>query len=74
MNCLLEWTHAKLSKLVRELMEEQRIDQEVDFKVLRSERRSLTDAGEESTNTGEAASGVKRTLNHLKSGALRRSA
>jgi len=34
-NCLVEWTHAKLVRLVQRRMEERKIDQEIDFKSLR---------------------------------------
>ncbi len=39
---LIEWTHAKLVQLVKRLMEERKIDQEVDFHILRGERQGLT--------------------------------
>lgn len=41
-NCLIEWTHAKLVQLVKSLMEERKIDQEIDFTILRGERQNLT--------------------------------
>jgi hypothetical protein len=41
LNCLMEWTHVHLTKLVKELMEERKIDQEVDFKIQRGERQNL---------------------------------
>jgi hypothetical protein len=41
LNCLIEWTHARLTKLIKELMEERKIDQEVDFQIQRGERQNL---------------------------------
>ncbi len=67
-NCLLEWTHAKLTKLVRELMEERQIDQEIDFTIQRGNRQSLTNAGPAAEETG----GVKQRLARSPLGALRR--
>jgi hypothetical protein len=45
LNCLIEWTHARLTKLIKELMEERKIDQEVDFKIQRGERQNLAREG-----------------------------
>ncbi len=42
LSCLMERTHAKLTRLVKELMEERKIEQEVDFRILRGERQDLT--------------------------------
>lgn len=42
LNCLIEWTHSKLTQLVKRLMEERKIDQEIDFKILRGARQNLT--------------------------------
>ncbi len=42
LSCLMERTHAKLTALVKELMEERKIDQEVDFQIVRGERQDLT--------------------------------
>ncbi len=70
-NCLLEWTHAKLTKLVRELMEERKIDQEIDFRIQRGDRQSLTNAGP-AESIGEKVRGVKQRLERSTLGALRR--
>lgn len=37
-NCLAEWTHARLVQLVKRLMAERKIDQEVDFQIIRGDR------------------------------------
>jgi hypothetical protein len=40
-SCLTEWTHAQLVALTKQLMKELQIDQEIDFKIVRGERRGL---------------------------------
>jgi hypothetical protein len=42
-----EWTHARLVALIRRLLEENKIDQEIDFQITRGERRSLLQQQEE---------------------------
>lgn len=45
-NTLIEWTHALLTSMIQRLMEERKIDQEVDFKIIRGARDSFaTGAG-----------------------------
>jgi hypothetical protein len=39
-NCLTEWTHAQMVALIRQLMAELKIDQEIDFKIVRGDRPS----------------------------------
>jgi hypothetical protein len=46
-NCLTEWTHATTTKVLKRFMEEQRIDQEIDFKILREERKGIVGRREE---------------------------
>jgi hypothetical protein len=38
LNCLTEWTHARIVQLVQRLMAERNIDQEIDFKIIRGDR------------------------------------
>lgn len=59
-DCLLEWTHAKLVQLVRRMMEERKIDQEVDFTILRGQRQGLTEHRKE--GVGDAAQNAARQL------------
>lgn len=40
-NCLTEWTHAQLATLVRQLMKDLQVDQEIDFKIVRGDRPSV---------------------------------
>jgi hypothetical protein len=42
LSCLMEWTHAQIVHLAKDLMNELKIDQEIDFKILRGERQGLT--------------------------------
>jgi hypothetical protein len=74
LNCLIEWTHAKLTKIVKELMEERKIDQEVDFKILRGQRQKLTDDDQAEGGGGEVARGLRSLLDRSTRGALRRTA
>jgi hypothetical protein len=65
LSCLMEWTHAQLVKLCKQLIRELKIDQEIDFKVLRGGRQGLTNAPqEEPAGTGfrsRLAGAFKRT-------------
>ncbi|HEV7450289.1 MAG TPA: hypothetical protein VGO16_02625 [Pseudonocardiaceae bacterium] len=61
-NCLTEWTHAKLVQLVKRLMEERKIDQEIDFKILRGERQNLTTSEQAGEGIQQAARRVTRKL------------
>jgi hypothetical protein len=60
-NCLLEWTHLQLVQLLQRLMEERKIDQEIDFKILRGERQGLT--GQQATE--EAQQAARRRLRRI---------
>lgn len=53
LNCLIEWTHGQLVQLLKEFMAEKKIDQEVDFKILRGDRQTLTGRREESRRREE---------------------
>ena len=61
-NCLTEWTHTKLVQLVKRLMEECKIDQEIDFKILRGERQNLTTSEQTGEGVQQAARRVTRKL------------
>lgn len=52
LSCLMEWTHAQLVKLCKQLIREMKIDQEIDFKVLRGERQGLMNAPQEEESSG----------------------
>ena len=46
-SCLTEWTHTQIVALTKQLMRELQIDQEIDFKIVRGERRRLDQNGED---------------------------
>jgi len=60
LSCLMEWTHAQLVKLAKQLVEELQIDQEIDFTILRGARQSLT-AGQQKEGRGRVKNVFKRT-------------
>jgi len=41
LNCLIEWVHSRLTKIIREIAAEKDLDQELDFKIQRAERQTL---------------------------------
>lgn len=41
LNCLAEWVHAQLAQIVRRYVKEQQIDQEIDFTIIRGDRKSV---------------------------------
>lgn len=45
LSCLTEWVHAQLVRLVKQVMDERKIDQEIDFKILRGDRQHLVGSG-----------------------------
>ncbi|MGH8907844.1 MAG: hypothetical protein ACRD0K_15320 [Egibacteraceae bacterium] len=59
-NCLLEWTHAQLVRLLQRLKEERDIDQEIDFTIIRGVRQGLTETGMPAVQGGLGA--VRRLL------------
>ena len=54
LSCLMEWTHAQLVKLLKQLLDEKKIDQEIDFKIQRAERGAVVRSGEASAEGGAA--------------------
>jgi hypothetical protein len=64
-NCLIEWTHMKLVQLVKRLMEERNIDQEIDFTILRGERQDLTRSQQTGEGIQQAARQDKRKLKRI---------
>jgi hypothetical protein len=55
-SCLTEWAHSQLVRIIKRYMEERRIDQEIDFKIIRGERQGMTAATQESV--GKRAGGL----------------
>ncbi len=56
LNCLTEWTHAQFVALTRQLIKDLRIDQEIDFKIVRGARSNLNQS-EQAQPEGNAAPG-----------------
>jgi hypothetical protein len=56
MNFALEWVHAVIRRELKRLMAERKIDEEIDFRIIREERSQLKDAKPE----GAAAGGKRR--------------
>lgn len=54
LSCLMEWTHAQVVKLLRQLIAEKRIDQEIDFSIQRAERSKAL-----SSSTADSSIGSK---------------
>ena len=59
LDCLTEWTHARLTTLVKRVMAERQIDQEIDFAIIRGQRQSLFQGG--GADDGSAAVGGTRS-------------
>ncbi|MGQ8364488.1 hypothetical protein [Glaciecola sp. 1036] len=51
-NFLIEWVHACLTRVVRRLKKEKNIDQEFDFQIQRSDRRSVLREGDSKAKSG----------------------
>lgn len=60
LSCLMEWTHAQMTRLLKQLSAEKRIDQEIDFAIQRAERREVVASGA-SRETG-ATSRIRRVF------------
>jgi hypothetical protein len=45
LSCLMEWTHAQVVKMLKQLIAEKRIDQEIDFSIQRAERQQVVASG-----------------------------
>jgi hypothetical protein len=50
----MEWTHTQITKVVKQLIAERKIDQEIDFKIQRSERRSDASKSQGTTKDSDA--------------------
>lgn len=47
-NCLIEWLHGAVTKVIKRELKEQKIDQEIDFSILRGERKGIVGQKEHS--------------------------
>jgi hypothetical protein len=62
LNCLAEWTHARLVQLVQRLMSEKKIDQEIDFQIIRGHRPNTGQTVTASDQVRRAAGQLGRRL------------
>lgn len=60
LNCLLEWTHAQVTKVLKQYVKEREIDQEIDFTIIRGDRKDAA-RGEQKEKPGLARRMFKRT-------------
>jgi hypothetical protein len=61
LSCLMEWTHAQIVKVLKQLTAERKIDQEIDFKIQRAERQQVVASGAASAQ-GDRVSGLRKTF------------
>jgi hypothetical protein len=52
LSCLMESIHAQIVRLLKDLIEERKIDQEIDFKIQRAERREVVASGAAAVEAG----------------------
>lgn len=62
LSSLMEWTHAQIVKLLKEMIAEKKIDQEIDFKIQRGERQQVAASGAATAAGGGVASKVRRAF------------
>jgi len=62
LSCLMEWVHAQVVKLLKQLVHEKKIDQEIDFKIQRAERKQVIDSGSATSSEGSAVSKVRKAF------------
>lgn len=62
LSCLMEWVHAQVVKLLKQLINERKIDQEIDFKIQRAERQQVITSGSAAAAEGSAASKVRKAF------------
>lgn len=60
LSCLMEWTHAQVVKLLKQLTAEKKIDQEIDFSIQRAERQKVVASG--AAPEGGVASKVRKAF------------
>lgn len=47
LNCLLEWVHAQVTRVLKQYVKEREIDQEIDFTIIRGDRKDATRGSDE---------------------------
>lgn len=53
LNCLLEWTHAQVTQVLKQYLRERQIDQEIDFAIIRGDRQRASRVDEKRAGPGE---------------------
>ena len=66
-SCLTEWAHAQIVRIVKNFLEERRIDQEIDFKIVRGERQGIV--GDSASAAGKPGGGFIKRLRGAAGGA-----
>lgn len=61
LNCLLEWTHAQVTKVLKQYLKEREIDQEIDFAIIRGDRQQATQPGQKEKGRKPLRNLFKRT-------------
>jgi hypothetical protein len=59
LNCLLEWTHAQVTKVLKQYLKEREIDQEIDFAIIRGNRQQAA------TQPGQKERAARKPLRNL---------
>jgi hypothetical protein len=54
-NCLIEWVHGAVIKVVKRTMEHHKIDQEIDFKIIRADRKVESSSDAAPVPSGQSA-------------------
>jgi hypothetical protein len=62
LSCLMEWTHAQIVQLLKQLIAEKKIDQEIDFKIQRAERQQVVASGAAAAGDGGIAGKVRKAF------------
>ena len=62
LNCLLEWTHAQVTKVLKQYLDERQIDQEIDFQIIRGDRQNATSVDEDKDEKG----GIRKALRFMR--------
>lgn len=52
LSCLMEWTHAQIVRVLKQLIAEKKIDQEIDFSIQRAERHKVVASGAATADDG----------------------
>jgi hypothetical protein len=61
-NCLVEWVHGAVTKVVKRKMEHHNIDQEIDFKIIRGDRKVESEPAPDKQTTNQQSHSKFRQL------------